>query len=134
MNWRRSLVAHQAERDALLQRARRMVEQDARICAAWLFGSLGRGDADALSDIDLFLVIEDADQAQVVQTRYQMMAQLAEPVLILEAPQNWPPGGIYNMAHVRWTAYPCESALTSRGKLTMCSCCRLLSLPLQTPH
>jgi hypothetical protein len=26
------------------------------------------------------------------------MARLDELVLILEAPQNWPPGGVYNMA------------------------------------
>lgn len=92
------LTTYRAERDVLLQRARKLTEQDPRICAAWLFGSLGRGDADVLSDIDLFLIVDDAAHADVVSTRYEMMAKLAEPVLILEAPQNWPPGGVYNMA------------------------------------
>ena len=98
MNWQHSLATYQTERELLLQRARYLAEHDPSICAAWLFGSLGRGDADALSDIDLFLIVEDSDHADVVSTRSAMMAKLGEPVLILEAPQNWPPGGVYNMA------------------------------------
>jgi predicted nucleotidyltransferase len=98
MNLQKCLATYRDERDVLLQRARELAEQDPRICAAWLFGSLGRGDADVLSDIDLFLIVDDAAHADVVSSRYEMMAKLAEPVLIQEAPQNWPPGGVYNMA------------------------------------
>jgi predicted nucleotidyltransferase len=89
---------YRAERDRLLARAYLHMEQDARICAAWLFGSLGRGDADVLSDIDLFVVVDDAHFEAIVRERYAYMACLDEPVLLLEAPQNWPPGGVYNMA------------------------------------
>ena len=90
-------VYHQ-ERDTLLTRAKMLVEQDDRVCAAWLFGSLGRGDADEWSDIDLFVVIHEAQFEEIVAARYAYMARLDEPVLILEAPQNRPPGGVYNMA------------------------------------
>ncbi|MCL4863675.1 MAG: nucleotidyltransferase domain-containing protein [Caldilineaceae bacterium] len=86
------------ERDHLLARATEMVADDARVVAAWLFGSLGRGDADALSDIDLFVVVDDAHFDAIRAHRYANMAQLDDPLLILEAPQNWPPGGVYNMA------------------------------------
>ncbi len=92
------LKAHRLERDALLQRAQTVLEQDARVSAAWLFGSLGRGDADDLSDIDLFIIVADEHQAEMVANRYAYMVQLGEPLLILEAPQNWPPGAVYNMA------------------------------------
>ncbi|CAN5861160.1 hypothetical protein BH10CHL1_BH10CHL1_27190 [soil metagenome] len=98
------LKTHQLERTALLQRAQALVEQDLRVNAAWLFGSLGRGDADDLSDIDLFIIVADEHQDDMVASRYAYMAQLGEPLLILEAPQNWPPGAVYNMA-----LYPGES-------------------------
>lgn len=85
-------------RNQLLRLAEEIAQSDVRISAAWLFGSLGRGDADELSDIDLFLIVEDEAHEEVVANRYTYMAQLGEPLLILEAPQNWPPGGVYNMA------------------------------------
>ncbi|MCX6046378.1 MAG: nucleotidyltransferase domain-containing protein [Chloroflexi bacterium] len=98
------MQTHQLARTALLQRAQAVVMQDARLRAAWLFGSLGRGDADELSDIDLFIIVADEHQDDVVAKRYAYIAQLGEPLLILEAPQNWPPGAVYNMA-----LYPGES-------------------------
>ena len=55
--------------DRLRQRARRRAdwvaaatqqfENDPDVAAAWLFGSDGRGDADELSDLDLFVAIAD---------------------------------------------------------------------------
>jgi predicted nucleotidyltransferase len=92
------LTRFQNERDQLVAQAKQHLTEDMRVAAAWLFGSLGRGDADELSDIDLFTVIEDEHHPALIGDRYAYMAQLAEPLLILEAPQNWPPGGVYNMA------------------------------------
>lgn len=86
------------ERDRLLVQAQSVLNADQRVVAAWLFGSLGRGDADELSDIDLFVVTADEYHDEIVANRPAFMAQLGEPLLILEAPQNWPPGGVYNMA------------------------------------
>lgn len=95
---RQALTTHRTERDEWLARVHLQLQQDQRVDAAWLFGSLGRGDADELSDIDLFVIVNEADFDSVVAQRPGFVAQIARPLLILEAPQNWPPGGVYAMA------------------------------------
>lgn len=95
---RQRLEKHRQERDQWLAQTLQHLQADKRVSAAWLFGSLGRGDSDELSDIDLFVIVEDKAHEAVVRNRYEFMAQVDEPLLILEAPQNWPPGGVYNMA------------------------------------
>lgn len=92
------LEARRAEREALLQRAIRLLEQDERVVAAWLFGSFGRGEEDALSDLDLWLVVADAHCAAMMAERQTYVAQVGTPALLLEAPQNAPPDGAYLMA------------------------------------
>ena len=92
------LQARKAERDALLRRIQQVVEQDDRIVAAWLFGSLGRGEADALSDIDIFVTVSEAYSKTMIAERYEFMARAGELALVQEAPQNAPPEGAYNMA------------------------------------
>ncbi|HEY3866710.1 MAG TPA: nucleotidyltransferase domain-containing protein [Actinocrinis sp.] len=52
-----------AELGALIERAGRVAQEDARILAACLVGSFATGRADAFSDIDLHCVIEDDDVA-----------------------------------------------------------------------
>ncbi|GAB3425457.1 hypothetical protein GCM10027569_62760 [Flindersiella endophytica] len=63
------------------------------MAAAWLEGSCGRGEPDALSDLDLAVVVADGELAAVADRRW--VARLAEPLLLLEAPQNAPPGGAF---------------------------------------
>ena len=46
-------------RDAWLDSALAGLRADARVLAVWLVGSLGRGDADAWSDVDLIVVTDD---------------------------------------------------------------------------
>jgi predicted nucleotidyltransferase len=92
------ITAFRAERDTLLQRIREALEGDPRVVAAWLFGSLGRGGDDALSDLDLFVVAADDAIQEVVEGRQRFMAQFGPPLLIVDAPQNAPKGGAYNMA------------------------------------
>ncbi len=94
----RRLEQFRQERDALQQRAAQVLLADPRVVAAWLFGSLGRGTADALSDLDLFVIVADEHFPAIATARQQYLAQIGDPLLILEAPQNWPPGGVYNMA------------------------------------
>lgn len=94
----RRLEQFRQERELFLQRTEQWLRNDTRVVAAWLFGSLGRGDADALSDLDLFVIVADEHFATIVEQRHAYLAQVAAPLLILEAPQNWPPGGVYNMA------------------------------------
>ena len=92
------LAAYQAEGEALRERVKQALEADEALCAAWLFGSLGRGEADPLSDLDLFLVVPDALLEARIQGRHAYMSQFGKPLLILEAPQNAPLHGAYNMA------------------------------------
>ena len=45
--------------DLLFDRAVSVFERDDRVRALWLSGSLGRGDADAMSDLDLLVAVTD---------------------------------------------------------------------------
>jgi predicted nucleotidyltransferase len=94
----RRLAAYAAEREVWLQAVHEALAPDRRVVAAWLFGSLGRGSEDELSDLDLFVVVEDEALAGVIAARHAMMACVQAPLMVLEAPQNAPPGGAYNMA------------------------------------
>jgi predicted nucleotidyltransferase len=90
-----SLQIRREERAALLQRAIEVLTDDGRVVAAWLFGSLGRGDADDLSDIDLWVVVSDEHIDAIRAARRDYIHSLSKPLLIEEAPQNAPPGGAY---------------------------------------
>jgi hypothetical protein len=88
----------QQERDQLLDIISGLLDADPGVKAAWLFGSLGRGDGDAFSDIDLWVVGEQdyIDGVNADPLRY--VSQIDPPILSLEAPQNAPEGGVYFMA------------------------------------
>jgi hypothetical protein len=92
------LQARKAARDALLRRITTQVLADSRVVASWLFGSLSRQSADALSDIDLWLVIEDDDIGAIAAARHDYVAQVAVPLMVYDGPQNAPEGGAYLMA------------------------------------
>src|SRR5829696_2689027 len=89
------LEPRRAEHDALLEQALALLEADDRVAAAWLFGSRGRGDADALSDIDLVVVAHDAHLEALKEERRELVARLGAPLLIQDLPRNAPPGGAY---------------------------------------
>ncbi len=92
------LEARLAERNTLLERAITLLKSDERIVAAWLFGSLGNGTADSLSDIDLWVVVSDEHIGEISKARQEYVAKLGSPLLIQEAPQNAPAGGAYLLA------------------------------------
>jgi hypothetical protein len=83
-----------------------LLEGDDRVVAAWLFGSLGRGDGDALSDLDLWVVVDDEHIGEIVAARREYVAGPGEPLLIEEAPQNGPAGGGYLLALYEGKAGP----------------------------
>jgi hypothetical protein len=89
------LQIRRAEREALLAKAVALLQADKRVVAAWLCGSLGRQDADDLSDIDLWIVVGDAYSKFVNAARRDFVRNLGTPLLIEEAPQNAPPEGAY---------------------------------------
>ena len=89
------LRARRGARDALLARAVAELEEDDRVVAAWLAGSLGRGDADDLSDLDLWVIVLDEHGEAMNAGRRDYAARLGRPLLLQEAPGNAPPGGAY---------------------------------------
>ncbi len=108
----RLLAAYRAARDALVERLRVELEADARFTAAWLYGSLGRGDGDELSDIDLVVVVEQGFVAQICKRpwetggqttpeRLRLFCQFGEPILIHENHQNAKPGGSFSFVRYR---------------------------------
>ncbi len=91
----RILRAYKREREALLDTISLLLQDDLRISAAWLAGSLGRGKDDALSDLDLWVVVKQEHFAQLVKARRDVAAQAGDMILFVEAPQNAPAGGGY---------------------------------------
>jgi len=86
-------VAMSAERSMLLERLDAELRRDERIVAAWIGGSIGRGGADDLSDIDIHLAVEDDRCAELNAQRRAFVSGFGEPLLVQEAPQDAPPGG-----------------------------------------
>ena len=92
---RNALRTRRAERAGLLARITRLLENDARVAAAWVFGSVGRGEEDDLSDIDLRVIVADDHVAEICAGRQEYAAQAGEVALFQEAPQNRPAGGAF---------------------------------------
>ena len=92
-----TLLKFQAESERFLESAVTVLKQDERVQAGWVFGSLGRGDADALSDIDLIVVGQDDFLRDVIAERYDFAQQVGKPLFFLKSPRNVPPGGAYLM-------------------------------------
>ena len=74
-------------------------------------GSVASGESDALSDLDLFIVVADDSTADFVDNRRVHAAGPARPILLIENLGNAPVGGAYLLAlyegeggpqHVDW--------------------------------
>ncbi len=76
------LARHERARDDLLARIARVLQDDPRVVAAWLLGSLAYGTADAWSDLDLHVIVADAHYADVVARRDGFYARFGPPALI----------------------------------------------------
>lgn len=83
------------ERDQLLARITNALERDARIAAAWLAGSIGRGTEDWLSDLDLWIAVHDGAMPDLRADPRRFVTSIASPVLIIDEPANAPPSGAY---------------------------------------
>ncbi len=87
-----------AERDNLLEEIVFSLKADNSIVAAWLFGSLGRGTEDSLSDLDIFVVVKETAIGDFISNRLEKAKRVREPLFVVEAPQNRPPEGAYLMS------------------------------------
>lgn len=70
----------------------KMVQVDERLAALWLFESEGRGDADVLSDIDVFVAFQDPANDQLAQVA-DWLARFGELASAKELRYNAPEGG-----------------------------------------
>jgi predicted nucleotidyltransferase len=120
------LAEYAAELAQRVQVLREVLSKDPRIAAAWIYGSLARGDGDHLSDIDVRVVVHEREMLRALADRYDFVAELGEPIMVQEAPQNRPPGGAYNMvwyagAHaphaVDWTWSSSETTRIPTGMM-----------------
>ena len=109
------LAIRYRERSHLLGRIVEDLRNDQRVCAAWLSGSVSRGDHDELSDLDLSVVVTDESANDFVQNRRAHAARPARPVLVMDNMANAPPGGAYLLVlyageigpqHVDWFWQP----------------------------
>jgi predicted nucleotidyltransferase len=83
-------------RDALLQRCLAVLA--ARdIIAVHLLGSLARDEGDALSDIDLWITVEDHHCAEFVADRTSLFGMIAPVLIRHETARNRPQGGSYSL-------------------------------------
>lgn len=92
------------ERDKLLHQITEQLVQDDRFVAAWLTGSVSRGDTDDISDIDLTVVVADADSAALcarprikapcaTPERLELFGRFGEVGFAYENHNNAPAGG-----------------------------------------
>ncbi len=124
-----ALNVYRENRDKLLSQIVQVLSNDKRFVAAWLTGSLSRNDADAVSDIDLTLIVSDsysenlckrAEQIsqQTTSERLNLFSQFGTLALIHENNNNAPEGGtftftLYAKSHlmVDWVLIPQSKAL-----------------------
>lgn len=76
--------------------------------ALHVFGSVGQGTADALSDLDVWLTFPDEMIGTVVRDRMALHAAVGEVLLIHEMAPNRPPGGAYALVLYATDAGPLQ--------------------------
>lgn len=76
--------AHQptAEQRALIEGIQKLLRSEPRIGAAYLSGSLGKGQGDAFSDVDILAIVPDGVSAAVSADLARRLAEIANPVLV----------------------------------------------------
>jgi predicted nucleotidyltransferase len=123
-----SLQSYLRSRNVLITSLVTELSSDERILAAWLTGSYARNEADAVSDLDLTVVIAQphhtvlcARQDQISHTttkeRLELFSRFGEPALIHENNNNAPEGGTFTFIlysgsslMVDWTLRPHKNA------------------------
>jgi predicted nucleotidyltransferase len=95
-----TLSAYGAARDELLDRLLQLLKGDPRVVAAWLAGSLGRGEGDAWADCDVSIVVDDASLSALLGDRSRLYESLGEVLLLQdEIPGQPDVGDSFNLLH-----------------------------------
>ncbi|MBA3378560.1 MAG: nucleotidyltransferase domain-containing protein [Chloroflexia bacterium] len=99
-------AAYCRERDCLLSWIVNALRSDETVVAAWLGGSFGRGNADDLSDIDLWVVVEDDQINAIAAAPSAFVRALVRTIMEIEAPGNAPSGGAYLLTWIDGASGP----------------------------
>jgi predicted nucleotidyltransferase len=70
------------EQQTLIDRISAMLHDEPRVGATWLSGSLGKGQGDAFSDVDVLVAVPDGAAAAVSTDLAQRLSEVAVPVLV----------------------------------------------------
>lgn len=84
----------------IVERIVAVLEADPRVAAIWLGGSLARGNADAFSDVDIAILIDDADVPSFIAqldrvvdrigpTVYRRQMRLGENTILVAITPEW---------------------------------------------
>src|SRR5687768_3260225 len=76
--------------------------------ALHVIGSLGRGTADGLSDVDAWLTFPDEAIGGVIRDRWRLYGAVGEVLIAHEMTPNRPPGGIYSLVLYASAAGPLQ--------------------------
>ena len=88
-----------SERNDLIQKLTAHLQQDERVRAAWLGGSIARCDDDWLSHIDIYIAVDDESIEEVIRDRHDFVAQPVTPTLSMDQMRNAPLQGGYLLVH-----------------------------------
>jgi Putative nucleotidyltransferase DUF294 len=126
-----------AARDALLTEITAFLKDDPRFLAAWLAGSFGRGEQTWLSDLDIHIVIAEADSQTLCATprpgggwttpeRLALFQRFGTPTIIFEAHSNNQIGGTFthvvygeSAQNVDWMLIPQHKAHQEHPSLVL---------------
>jgi predicted nucleotidyltransferase len=98
------LAEQRALLDALVGKAVAVWSSEDAVDAIWLAGSLGRGDGDALSDVDLTLVAAPGRTQELVARVRERLGDVGPVAFVHDAPQNAPVEG--TQLNVLYGTYP----------------------------
>ena len=123
----KSLDVYRKRRDVLLARIVDVLAMDERFVAGWLTGSYARGNADALSDIDITIAVADPESGSLCQRleqvssqtsseRYALFSQFGTPALIHENNNNAPEDGTFTFVLYSESAIMVDWTLIPRSK------------------
>ena len=111
----KTLTDYVAAREKLLAEILTYLTNDGRFVAAWLTGSFGRGEEDAVSDLDLNVVVADSHAeklcarpwqvgAGTTEERLALVSRFGRPAIIHENHHNAPEGGSFTFVLYAETA------------------------------
>lgn len=147
-----SIQKYRESRERLLSQIVETLSKDERFAAAWLTGSYSRNNEDAVSDLDLTVVIADqyseslcakVEQvsSQTTNARLELFRQFGQPAILHENNNNAPDGGtftftLYTASHlmVDWILIPHSKAFRPLEAQILFERSRISVIPVAAPE